>query len=109
MIRKTVYSLLLIGLLSSCASAFGVVGLGSKMKKLELGMTKEETLNVLGNSYDVIATSQTPEGKLEIFRFYGMNTFSYSTYFLDGKLVEWHEGEPRTDSRERIIIKETNR
>ena len=107
MIRKTVYSLLLIGLLSSCASTFGIAGLGNKMKKLEIGMTKQETLSILGNAYDVVAASQTPEGSLEILRFIGMGNF-FTVYLLDNKLVEWHEGAPRGNRPDRIIIRETN-
>lgn len=108
MIKKTILSLLLVGLLSSCASTLGIVGLGSKMKKLELGMTKQETLGILGNAYDIIAASQTPDGKLEIYRFAGMNTYSYTVYFLENKLIEWHEGEPRQERTDKIIIRETN-
>ena len=106
MIRRIVYSLLLIGLLSSCASTFGIVGLGSKMKKLEIGMTKQETLSILGDSYSVIAASQTPEGRLEVFSFIGLNSGSYTTYFMEGKLVEWHEGYPRSNFPNRILIED---
>ena len=108
MIKRTLLSLLLICILSSCASTFGIVSLGSKMKQLEIGMTKAETLSILGNTYDVIAASQTPDGKLEVLRFVGMNSGFYTIYLLDSKLVEWHEGSPREDRPDRIIIRDPN-
>lgn len=71
-------------------------------------MTKQEVTSILGNTYGVIAASQTPDGKLEICRFEGLNTYSYSVYFLDNKLVEWHEGGPRHENADKIIIRESN-
>ena len=105
MVRKVLYSLLLVGLLASCASTFGVANLGSKVKKLELGMSKKEALNILGKTYDVVAVSQTPEGNVEILSFFGTNGPTYIVHFLDGKLVEYHLDRPMPGNN--IIINES--
>jgi len=76
-------------LFSSCGST---MNMGSKMKRVEIGMTKKEVINILGNTYDVVAARDTPDGPLEVVRYTGMTIDGYYTYiinFIDGRLVEW--------------------
>lgn len=80
----------------TCCTLFYSCGttmnMGSKLKKIEIGMTKQEVINILGNTYDVVAARDTPDGTLEILRYTGMTIDGYYPYlvnFLDGKLVEW--------------------
>jgi len=94
MIRKIIGSILFVVLFYSCASTFGVSNLGAKVRKLEIGMTKKEALKILGNTYDVVAASQAQEGKVESLRFISTTNNTYLLHFLDGKLVEFHEGKP---------------
>ncbi|MDU1904806.1 MAG: hypothetical protein E6772_08485 [Dysgonomonas sp.] len=92
---KKIFTLLLsVVILTSCASAFGIADLGSRVKKLELGMSKREALGILGNTYDVQVASRTGDGDLEILKFTSMTSYNYLVHFLDGRLVEWHKDIP---------------
>ncbi|MBB4036970.1 hypothetical protein GGR21_002884 [Dysgonomonas hofstadii] len=79
----------------SCVLSFsscGTMNLGSKLKNVEIGMTKKEVTNILGNSYDVVAARDTPDGPLEVLRYTGVTIDGdkyYIVNFLNGKLVEW--------------------
>lgn len=80
--------------LSSC----GTWNLSSKMKQLELGMTKQEVIHILGNNYSTIGAIATPDGNLETV-FYtgdGVTSGDYTVRYLDGKLFEWFAGRPVT-------------
>ena len=75
--------------LSSC----GTMGLGTKLKKIEIGMNKEEVTNILGTNYDVVAARETPDGALEVLRYVNFTVDGYIPYivnFLNGRLVEWY-------------------
>ncbi|WP_165022609.1 MULTISPECIES: hypothetical protein [unclassified Dysgonomonas] len=106
MIRKGLYSLLLVIVLTSCASTFGVANLNSKIKKLELGMTKKEALSIVGKEYDLVVASQTADGRLEVLRFTPVAGRIYLLHFLNGELVEYHEEVPFHGPRDVRIINE---
>lgn len=72
--------------LSSC----GTMNLGSKLKNVEIGMTKKEVTSILGNNYSVVTARQTPEGALEVLRYVSPFEGIYIVTILDGKLVEWY-------------------
>ena len=84
----------------SCALSFsscGTMNLGTKLKSVEIGMTKQEVRNILGNGYDVVAARDTPDGALEVWRYYNATidgSIPYIVNFLDGKLVEWYKEVP---------------
>lgn len=87
MIKRIFLAVALIIAMCSCSTS----NLNSRVKNLELDMTKKEVVKVLGNSYEVKSAVRTPEGyKLEIYRFYGnLLSNDYIVHFLDGVLVEW--------------------
>ncbi len=78
-----------------CALSFsscGTMNLGTKLKSVEIGMTKNEVTSILGNSYDVVAARDTPDGALEVWRYHNVTmegAIPYIVNFLDGRLVEW--------------------
>lgn len=80
----------------SCILSFsscGTMNLGSKLKKVEIGMSKKEVINILGTGYDQVAARDTPDGTLEILRYYNATidgTIPYTVSFLNGTLVEWY-------------------
>ncbi|MDU1891428.1 MAG: hypothetical protein E6767_12135 [Dysgonomonas sp.] len=86
MIQKFCFILLLACTLTAC----GTANLGSKMRKIEIGMTKKEVTSILGDSYDVMRAIKTPEGTLDVWKYTpSMSVNMYMLHFLDGKLVEW--------------------
>ena len=89
---KHLFALLFSTLLFfSCASVIGTVGLENKVKKLKIDMTQEQAFKVVGKNYQVMMASKTQEGNLEVLRYISPNRISYLLYFINGKLIEFHE------------------
>ncbi len=86
--KKIIAILILVLTLSSCA---GTMNLGSKVKQVEIGMSKHEVISKLGKSYDVKGAVKTPDGTLETINYYdSLYGYSYIFNFLNGDLVEWY-------------------
>ena len=81
-----------IVLLFSCITT----KLESGLQKLELGMTKQNVISVLGKGYKILGSGTTPDGDLETWIYTDGNVIAGSTSerivlnFLDGRLDEWH-------------------
>lgn len=101
--KKILILWLSVFLFTSCASTFGIVDLNSRIKKLELGMTKKEALDILGKTYDTEVVSRTRDGDLEVLKFYPMTGYNYLVHFLNGRLVEWHKDIPPQQPAVRVI------
>jgi hypothetical protein len=94
MIMKNFKSFTAIAMIICCIlfSSCGVTGsmnMGRKIKNVEIGMTKKEVIDILGNTYEVMAARDTPDGTLEVLRYSGFWGHTYIVNFVDGKLVEW--------------------
>lgn len=89
--KRILYTSILILVLVSC----GTMNLTSKMKQVEIGMTKQELVSKLGKSYNPKGAVKTPDGTLETISYYDNITGeSYVLNLLNGKLVEWYnEGQ----------------
>jgi len=85
--KRTLLTFLFAVTLTLAFTSCGSSSLVNKAKKLEIGMTKQEVVNIMGNDYITIAARQTPEGALETVK-YG-TYYLYIISFMDGKLVEW--------------------
>lgn len=78
-----------------------------RVQQLELGMTKQEVVNIMGKDYFVESVSQKPEGKLEILHFRSTYYVPYLVYFTDGRLTEYHRYIPPTPINQEIrVVKE---
>lgn len=75
--------------LTSCSIIYGV-DLDKQAQKLELGMSRQEAVEILGNDFYVESASQLPEGKLEVLHFKSLYYNDYLLYFIDGYLTEFH-------------------
>lgn len=82
-------TLLTIVSFSSCSTLYGV-DLGKRVQLLELGMNKQEVVDILGKDYYIEAASQVPEGRLEVLHFHSLYYSDYLLYFLNGELDEFH-------------------
>lgn len=85
--QKIITTLTLILLLTSCASTLNVMNTDSNMKKLKIGMTKEEVVSIVGNHYEIIGANKHTE---MIGYQYATNEI-YILKFENNKLVEWHK------------------
>lgn len=86
--KKILIAIVLAFTITAC----GTANLGSKMKNVEIGMTKTQLASALGNSYDTLSAVKTPEGTLETRRYWGaLSDYNYIVNLLDGKVVEWYQ------------------
>ncbi len=92
--KKIISFLLVVVWCSSCASLFSVPE--KQVQLLELGMTKQQVVKIMGQGYVVESVVSVPEGTLEVlhFDFYNTTTISYLMYFLNNKLTEFHRYIP---------------
>ena len=85
------FTLVSIVLLSSC----GATKLESGLQRIELGMTKQEIVSILGRSYIIMGAGATPDGDVETWSYHDPNVMEdpdkrIIVTFLDGRLDEWH-------------------
>lgn len=93
--KKILILLILIcfTLISSCRV---IMGIDDYIKKVELGMTRQEVIKIVGNDYTRSASFINDDGqKVDILRFcyYGANS-AYMLTFEDDKLVDIHQDIP---------------
>lgn len=91
---KWLYVLLATFLLTSCGTLMQPYQMDSKMKDIELGMTKKKVISILGKDFESAGARMTSEGSIETISYKTAsmteNTEGYYLLsFKDGKLVEW--------------------
>ena len=91
---KWMYVLLATFLLTSCGTLMQPYQMHSKMKDIELGMTKKKVISILGKDFESAGARMTSEGSIETISYKTAsmteNTEGYYLLsFKDGKLVEW--------------------
>lgn len=94
MIKKLLIALTLICTLASCAPilppnykgiATSMMNADNNIKKIGLGMTKEQVIAIMGENYEVIGSKES-----EILL--GYKSYDYGIYklrFINNKLTEW--------------------
>lgn len=82
---------LCITLLTSCVTTRFESGL----QRIELGMTKQQVIHNLGNSYIIMGAVNTPDGIIETWKYSDPNLLESPNKriivnFLNDRLDEWH-------------------
>lgn len=77
----------------------GTLNTSARAKKLEIGMTKQEVIKVMGQGFRIVSASKLPEGTMEVLRYESSIDYDYMIHLLNGKLVEWYEERPRPQHR----------
>lgn len=92
---KNIFSIILsILLFTSCATTMSMVNADNKIKKVKVGMTQEEVIQIMGNSYQIIGSKQGQA----ILGYEAIGDSIYKLVFIDGILIEWtKEWLPRQD------------
>ena len=84
----------MLALVLIATSLVGCASLQSKTQKLELGMTKQQTTDLLGDDYMAVGARAHTDGKtLEAIKYHDEKTGDLYLYFSDGKLVQWGDTE----------------
>ena len=88
--KKNLLYLFTMLLLSACVSSVRMTS--SKMNQLELGMTKEQVITILGNGYTIAEKRVEAGNQVEVLSyrdFYKDDEF-YMFLFTNDKLEKWH-------------------
>lgn len=96
-IKKIICAIVTICLLTACSTIKDSFYMGKKIKEIELGMSKEKVISILGKNYSPLGAVDTPNGKLETIRYTHPISQTYSVYYVlnfrDSVLEEWHQEE----------------
>jgi outer membrane protein assembly factor BamE (lipoprotein component of BamABCDE complex) len=118
LVKKWIVSVLAVFLLVGCAT---VVPYNKKAMSLQIGMTKQEAVNLLGTPKKV-AARKTSEGLEEKYSYWGLSRVGYISMdnemlsqdrlyvtLLDGKVIEWGDKyDPSTMMDKTLEISQKN-
>lgn len=74
-------------LLTSCATIGSMLHADHNMKKVEINMTKDEVISIMGNVYELIGSTE----ELLIIGYKTADDGIYKLYFEHGILKEWYK------------------
>ncbi|TDE13656.1 hypothetical protein [Dyadobacter psychrotolerans] len=90
-IKNTVIALLIICFLNACAMNNIAWKTNENIKKVEIGMTKEQVIQILGNKYMITASSKSNQGHaVEVLGYKSDTDEEYKLTFISNKLTEWN-------------------
>ncbi len=93
--NKILYSLFIsvfVFTLVSCGAYRNSYSVSNNVKKVELGMTKEEVVSIMGESYTPVGVELENEIKKEVIGYRSINDsndYLYMFYFSNNKLTSW--------------------
>lgn len=79
--KKLIFTLFVAAFLTACGTAYN-----TQLKQIELGMTPEEVVNLMGNKYNVLSQKDHDNQTIEYVDRY-KNHWRFQ--FVDGKLYKW--------------------
>jgi hypothetical protein len=75
------------------ALVIGVTGCGgTKMHKLQLGMSQDEVRSAIGQPKNVVEARAYANKKVEVWEYKAGKGAFYRVYFTDGKVDSWRRG-----------------
>lgn len=93
---RGIYVLLIVFLVTGCATVINPYKMDNRMQKIELGMTREKVISILGNNFESAGARITADGPVESISYLAKNmTITdytegyYILSFKDNILVEW--------------------
>lgn len=81
--KKLIFALFVAVVLTACGTAYN-----TQLKQVQLGMTPDEIVNLMGNKYNVISQEDYDNQTIEYVDRY-KNHWQFQ--FVDGKLVKWNK------------------
>lgn len=82
---------LLACFLSACVTGNYAWSINEDIKKVQIGMTKNEVIQVLGKNYTITSASKDDEGNyIEVLGYESVYDEEYKLKFINNKLVEWN-------------------
>lgn len=82
--KKLFFALLIAVFMSGCGSTYN-----SALKQIDLGMTKQEVVTLMGDKYSTTQSEHVGNKDYETIEYKDMYKFHWFFQFADGKLVKW--------------------
>ncbi|NDV65889.1 hypothetical protein [Bacteroides sp. 224] len=87
MIKNLFLGVLLLIILTSCASYGNMFTANTRIKDVEIDMNKNEVIAIMGKTYEVIGVTE----HVEVWGYKTIDEAIYKLYFVDGRLKEWNK------------------
>lgn len=102
MLKNLFITFLLAVAVSSCSTYKTMLKANDNVKKVELGMTKDQVVSIMGDkTYRMSGLKESSEGLLEERIWYPATQGSIFIFvFVDDKLIEWSEKFLKLESEE---------
>lgn len=84
--KKAISAILLIMLLTACGS---MKTYNKALNQIELGMTKEQVVGLMGNDYSTTGVQNSGGKEVETLEYKDMFKFHWFFTFVDGHLNKW--------------------
>lgn len=81
--KKLLFTLLIATVLTACGSAYN-----SSLKQIQLGMTQEQVISLMGNKYEIVEQRDPLNQTIEYKDRYKNHWFFV---FVDGYLNKWYK------------------
>ncbi len=81
--KKLLFTLFMAVMLTACGTAYN-----SQLKQVELGMSQNQIVNLMGDKYTVVEYRDDANQTLEYVDRYKNHWFFQ---FVDGRLYKWHK------------------
>ena len=90
-IKNIIIFFLAIFFLNACVMSNVAWKTNEKIKKVEIGMTKDQVIQILGNKYMITSSSRNDKGSpVEVLGYKSDSNEEYKLMFVDNKLTEWN-------------------
>ncbi|WP_165025346.1 MULTISPECIES: hypothetical protein [unclassified Dysgonomonas] len=92
--KKVIFTVLIVTLLSACGSV-NLKRYNSALKQIELGMTKEQVVSLMGDDYTTVEKITVENKDYETIEYKDMFKNHWFFSFIDNSLNKWYkEVEP---------------
>lgn len=89
-IKNSILIFLFTCLISSCATNYIVWNAHRKIKNVEIGMTKDQVIQIMGEKYMITSSSKDEQGnRIEVLGYKSDTYEEYKLKFINDKLIEW--------------------
>lgn len=85
--KKVLFTILITTLLAACGSK----AYNTELKQIQLGMTKEQVVTIMGEDYTTSGVRESWGKTYETIEYRGRYKFTWIFNFEDNRLVKWYK------------------
>src|SRR5690554_5804286 len=89
-LKNSLLIALIACLMSSCATNYVIWNAHEKIKNVQIGMTKDQVVQIMGEKYMITSSSIDEQGNhIEVLGYKSDTYEEYKLKFINDKLIEW--------------------